>query len=64
MAKTGRRVSGTAGPRDRVWFTHPEMQQRIAEARADITAGRTSSVTTAKDVRDHLARLKKRRRRG
>ena len=35
-------------PRDQLWFHHPEMQQRIREAEADVAAGRVEKTRTAK----------------
>ncbi len=46
-------------PRDQVWFTHPEMQERVAEAHADIAAGRTTSVRTKAEMRAAIAKLKR-----
>ena len=45
-------------PRDQVWFAHPEAQERIAEAHADIAAGRTKRVNTAAELRSRLKKAK------
>ncbi len=55
-------IAATLVPRDQVWFLHPEMQQRIAEAHGDVKAGRITAVSGKAEVRAHLARIKKRRR--
>ena len=46
-------------PRDQVWFTHPEVQARIAEAHADIAAGRTTKVVSRQQMKDRLSKLRK-----
>ena len=46
-------------PRDQVWFTHPEVQQRMAEAHADIAAGRTTQVTSRDEMKTALRKLRK-----
>lgn len=46
-------------PRDQVWFAHPEMQARLAEAHEDIVAGRTTRVAKRADVRARLNRLRR-----
>jgi AbrB family looped-hinge helix DNA binding protein len=50
-------------PKDQVWFTHSEMQERISEALNDIRAGRTTRMSKRSEVRASLDRLKKARRR-
>jgi len=55
-------IAASLVPRDQVWFLHPEMQERIAEAHGDIARGRTTAVTEAAALRGHLVRTKKRRR--
>lgn len=44
-------------PNDQLWFHHPKMQARVAEAEADFAAGRTTRTVTPKEARallDHL----------
>jgi bifunctional DNA-binding transcriptional regulator/antitoxin component of YhaV-PrlF toxin-antitoxin module len=52
-------VPAAVVPRSQVWFFHAEVQQRMAEAHADIAAGRTTSIHNAAELRAHLSRLKK-----
>lgn len=47
-------------PKDQLWFRHPEMQGRIAEAEADFLEGRSTSTTTVEEAQAHLDSLKKR----
>lgn len=49
-------------PRDQVWFTHPEMQERISEALSDIRAERTTRIGGSSDLRAHLGGLTKKGR--
>lgn len=49
-------------PRDQVWFAHPEMQRRMAEAHEDVAAGRTLPVATPSALSSRLAELKKAKR--
>lgn len=44
-------------PKDQVWFAHPEMQARIAEAHADIAAGRTTAIRSAEELEAYLSSL-------
>jgi len=44
-------------PRDQVWFAHPEMGARIAEAHDDIAAGRTTTITSPDAMDAHLSQL-------
>jgi bifunctional DNA-binding transcriptional regulator/antitoxin component of YhaV-PrlF toxin-antitoxin module len=45
-------------PRDQVWFLHPEVQARVAEAEADVEAGRTTAVRSPDDLRARLQSLR------
>ena len=45
-------------PRDQVWFAHPDMQARIAEAHADVAAKRTTAVQSAADLDAYFAAAK------
>ncbi len=45
-------------PRDQVWFLHPEVQARVAEAEADLEAGRTTVARSPDELRDHLRGLR------
>lgn len=44
-------------PRDQVWFAHPEMGAGMAAAHDDITAGRTTTITSPDAMDAHLSRL-------
>jgi len=46
-------------PKDQLWFHHPEMQARIAEAEADIAAGRVTVTRTIEEAQALLDSLKK-----
>jgi len=45
-------------PRDQLWFHHPDVQERVAEAEADFAAGRSTRSATPEDAQAHLDRLK------
>jgi bifunctional DNA-binding transcriptional regulator/antitoxin component of YhaV-PrlF toxin-antitoxin module len=45
-------------PKDQIWFHHPEVERRIAEAEADFREGRSTSTSTVEEARAHLDRLK------
>ncbi|MDP2956495.1 MAG: hypothetical protein Q8N53_08740 [Longimicrobiales bacterium] len=45
-------------PNDQLWFYHPEMQKRIAEAESDAREGRSTRLATPEDVRAELDALK------
>ena len=49
-------------PRDQVWFAHPDVQQRVTEARDDIVANRTTRVTSQAEMKKTLAGLRKQNR--
>jgi AbrB family looped-hinge helix DNA binding protein len=52
-------VPATLVPKDQLWFHHPEMQQRVAEAERDFAQGRfTQSGPTESEVQDFLDGLK------
>lgn len=46
-------------PRDQVWFTHPDMQARIAAAHEDIAAGRVTEITSPDAMDDYLSQLQR-----
>ncbi len=46
-------------PRDQLWFHHPEMSRRVAEAESDFHAGRSTQVETPEDAQVLLDDLKK-----
>jgi bifunctional DNA-binding transcriptional regulator/antitoxin component of YhaV-PrlF toxin-antitoxin module len=46
-------------PKDQLWFQHPEMERRVAEAEADFREGRSTSTATVEEAQAHLDRLKK-----
>lgn len=54
-------VPASLVPKDQLWFRHPEMAGRIAEAEADFREGRAASASTAEEAQAHLDRLKKSR---
>lgn len=45
-------------PRDQLWFHHPEMQARIAEAVADFREGRFVETETPEEAQAYLDSLK------
>ena len=45
-------------PKDQLWFHHPEMEGRIAQAEADFHAGRSTSVATPEEAQSYLDGLK------
>ena len=51
-------VPASLVPNDQLWFYHPEMQKRIAEAEADVREGRSTRLATPEDVRAELDALK------
>lgn len=51
-------VPATLIPRDQLWFHHPEMQARIAEAEADLREGRVSRTETPEEAQALLDSLK------
>ena len=50
-------------PRDQLWFHHPEMQDRLRKAEADVAEGRTRVTRTATEAQALLDNLKGRKRR-
>lgn len=55
-------VSAAVLPKDQVWFTHPDVQARLAEAHDDIAAGRTVGVESQGELREQLRALKRKKR--
>jgi AbrB family looped-hinge helix DNA binding protein len=51
-------------PRDQLWFHHPEMQQRIRKAEADLADSRTKVTHSAAEAKALLDRFKAKRPRG
>jgi bifunctional DNA-binding transcriptional regulator/antitoxin component of YhaV-PrlF toxin-antitoxin module len=45
-------------PIDQLWFQHPEVERRVAEAEADFREGRSTSTSTVDEAQAHLDRLK------
>jgi AbrB family looped-hinge helix DNA binding protein len=45
-------------PRDQMWFYSAEVQRRVAEAEADISAGRVTRARTPEEAQDNLDELK------
>lgn len=48
-------------PKDQLWFHHPEMKARVAEAEASFTTGRSTRTETPEAARAHLDLLKQHR---
>lgn len=46
-------------PKDQLWFSHPEMQARLAEAEADFSAGRSTRTETPERAQEFLDALKR-----
>ena len=51
-------VPATLIPKDQIWFHHPEMQARVAEAEADFREGRFTRTETPDEAQAHLDRFK------
>ena len=45
-------------PREQLWFHHPEVQERIAEAEADFREGSFTRTDTPQDAQAYLDQLK------
>jgi len=45
-------------PRDQLWFYHPEMQERVARAEADLREGRFTRTETPEEAQALLDSLK------
>ena len=52
-------VPASLVPKDQLWFRHPEMQRRIADAEADFREGRSSQVDTPEEAQRLLDRMKR-----
>ena len=46
-------------PKDQLWFHHPEMKARVAEAEASFARGRATRTKNPESARTFLDRLKK-----
>jgi len=46
-------------PKDQLWFHHPEVQARIAEAEADFREGRFVRTSTPEEAQAYLDSLKR-----
>ena len=46
-------------PKDQLWFHHPEIQARIAEAEADFRDGRSTRTDTPEEAQAYLDSLKR-----
>lgn len=53
-------VPATLVPSDQIWFHHPEMQARVAQAEEDFVAGRATRTETPQDAQALLDSLKER----
>jgi bifunctional DNA-binding transcriptional regulator/antitoxin component of YhaV-PrlF toxin-antitoxin module len=51
-------VPASLVPKDQLWFHHPEMERRVAQAEADFREGRSTSVATPEEAQGVLDRLK------
>lgn len=51
-------VPATLVPKDQLWFHHPEMQARVAQAEEDFAQGRSTRTETPEEAQGHLDRLK------
>jgi|SRR5271169_572188 len=49
-------------PKDQLWFYHPEMQARIAQAEREFAEGRSTRTETPKEAQAFLDNLKRRRK--
>lgn len=47
---------------DQLWFYHPEMQARVAQAERDFAAGRVARTKTPEEAQELLDSLKRRAR--
>ena len=56
-------VPASLVPRDQLWFRHPQMQRRVAEAEAQIAQGKVTRTKSPAEGQAFLDRLKKRPRR-
>ncbi len=45
-------------PKDQLWFHHPEMERRVAEAEADVRDGPATSTSAKEEAKARLDRLK------
>ena len=54
-------VPASLVPRDQLWFHHPEMRSRVANAEADFREGRSTLVATPEDAQKHLDALRQKR---
>jgi bifunctional DNA-binding transcriptional regulator/antitoxin component of YhaV-PrlF toxin-antitoxin module len=52
-------VPATLIPKDQIWFHHPEMQSRVAEAEEDFREGRFTRTETLDEAQAYLDRLKR-----
>jgi bifunctional DNA-binding transcriptional regulator/antitoxin component of YhaV-PrlF toxin-antitoxin module len=52
-------VPASLVPKDQLWFHHPEMQRRVAQAEADFREGRSTGVETPEEAQALLDGLKK-----
>jgi bifunctional DNA-binding transcriptional regulator/antitoxin component of YhaV-PrlF toxin-antitoxin module len=52
-------VPASLVPKDQLWFHHPEVERRVAEAEADFREGRSTSTATVEEAQAHLDHLKR-----
>lgn len=55
-------VPASLVPRDQLWFHHPQIQERMRKAEADLAEGRTTRTTTVAEAQVLLDAHKTRRR--
>ena len=55
-------VPASLVPRDQLWFHHPEMRERVAQAEADLAGRRSTRTRTAGQAKAFLDGLKRQRR--
>lgn len=51
-------IPATLVPKDQLWFQHPDMQARVAEAEADFREGRFTRTDTPEAAQAYLDGLK------
>lgn len=49
-------------PKDQLWFYHPQMQARIAQAEREFADGRSTKTETPEEAQAYLDSLKRRRK--
>lgn len=52
-------VPATLVPKDQLWFHHPEMQSRVADAEKELAEGRSTRTETPEEAQAFLDSLKR-----